>query len=127
VFYVAINSAISWGEMFHEARMNNRKSWWYERKFALTSIALSLLEIGSFVLAALLTSYSLVNSEPSPSPGVRGATVYRVLAGVWIFGTPLTLISAALALVLDSRRSFAFIALIVSVIAIVICSLRMLV
>ena len=107
--------------------MNNRKSWWYERKFALTSIALSLLEIGSFVLAALLISYSLVNSEPSPSPGVRGATVYRVLAGVWLFGTPLTLISAALALVLDSRRSFAFIALIVSVIAIVICSLRMLV
>jgi hypothetical protein len=58
---------------------------------------------------------------------VRGATVYRVLAGVWLFGTPLTLISAALALGLDSRRSFAFIALIVSVITLVVCSLQMLV
>lgn len=107
--------------------MNDRKSWWYERKFALTSIALSLLEIGSFVLAALLINYSLVNSEPSPSPGVRRATVYHVLAGVWLFETPLTLISAALALGLDSRRRFAFIALIVSVIALVVCSLQMLV
>jgi hypothetical protein len=111
----------------HGARMNYRKSWWYERKLALTSIALSLLEISSFVLAVLLINYSLVNSKPSPSPGVRGATIYRVMSGVWLFGTPLTLISAALALGLDSRRDFAFIALIVSVIAIVLCSLQMLV
>jgi hypothetical protein len=86
------------GRNVPEARMNDRKKWWYEREFALTSLALSLLEIGSFVLAALLINYSLANSEPSPSPGVREATVYRVLAGLWLFGTPLTLISAALAL-----------------------------
>jgi hypothetical protein len=108
-------------------RMNDRKRWWKERKFALTCIALSLLEIGSFLLAAFLINYSLVNSEPSPSPGLRGATIYRVLAGVWLFGTPLTLISAALSLGLDSRRSFAVIALIVSAIALVFCSLQMLV
>jgi hypothetical protein len=107
--------------------MNDRKRWWKERKFALTAIVLSLLEIGSFLLAALLINYSLVNSVPSPSPGVRGATIYRVLAGVWLFGTPLTLISTALSLGLDSRRRFAVVALIVSAIATVFCSLQMLV
>ena len=84
-------------------RMNNRKGWCYERKFALASIALSLLEIGSFILARLLIMYSLVNSQPYPSPGVRGATIYRVLAGIVLFGTPLALISALLALGFDSR------------------------
>jgi hypothetical protein len=108
-------------------RMNNWKCWGCERKFALTSIALSLLEIGSFLLAALLINYSLVNSQPHPSPGVVPATIYRVLAGVWLVGTPLTLISAALALGLDSRRRCAFIALIVSAIAIAFCTLQMLV
>lgn len=108
-------------------RINCWKSLWCERKFALTSIALSLFEIGSFVLAALLINYSLVKSEPYPSPGVRGATIYRVLAAVWLVGTPLTLLSAGLALGLDSRRGFAFIALIVSGIALVFCSLQMLV
>ena len=105
-------------------RMTN---WKYERKFALTSIALSLLEIGSFIVVRLLIKYTLVNSKPWPSPGVRGATIYRALAGIWLFGTPLTLISAVLAIGLDSRRGFAFIALLVSLLAFVFCALQMLV
>lgn len=52
-------------------RMKKWKCWGYERKLALASIALSLLEIGSFILARLLIKHSLVNYRPYPSPGVR--------------------------------------------------------
>lgn len=107
--------------------MSRWKCWAFERKFALTSISLSLLEIGSFLLASLLINDSLVNSRPQPSPGVIPATIYRVVAAVYLVGTPLTLISAALAFGLDARRRFAFIALIVSVIAIAFCTLQVLV
>ena len=107
--------------------MKDRKSWWHERKFALTSIALSLIELGAFILADLLIHYSLVNSEPSPSPGVRGARIYRVLAGVWLFGSPVTFIFTALTLGFESRRSLAVVAFLIFVVAIVICSLQMLV
>ena len=109
------------------AGISDRKGWWYERKFAVASIVLSLFEIGSFTLAVLLINYSLVNSEPSPSPGVQGATIYRFLAGVWLIGSPLSFISALLAFGLDSRRSLAAIAFVISVIEIILCSLQMMV
>lgn len=107
--------------------MIDRENWWYQRKFAVISIALSFLQIGSFVLAALLINFALVNSKPFPSPGLRGAPIYRFLAGAWLFGTPTTFISAVIALKLDSRRGLAVIALIVSIVAVVFCSLQMLV
>ena len=107
--------------------MIDREKWWYQRKFALLSIGLSLLEIGSFFLAALLIHFALVNSDPSPSPGVRGAIIYRFLAGVWLFGSPASFIAAVISARLDARRSVALAALVVSVIVIFICSLQMLV
>ena len=108
-------------------RMSNWKGLWSERKFALASIALALLQIISFILARFLIKYSLVNSEPWPSPGVRGATIYRVLAGISVFGTALALISALLGIGLDSRRGLAFIALLISVLAFVFCAVQILV
>jgi hypothetical protein len=101
--------------------MIDREKCWYKRKFALFSIGLSFLEIGSFLLAALLIDFALVNAHPYPSPGARGAPIYRFLAGVWLFGTVVTFISAVMALVLDSRRGLAVIALTVSMIVFVIC------
>ena len=107
--------------------MTDRKGWWHKRKFAVASIALTLFETGSFILAALLINYSLVNSEPSPSPGVQGATIHRFLEGVWLIGSPLSFISALFAIGLDSHRSLAAVAFVISVLGIIICTLQVLV
>ena len=106
--------------------MVDQENWWYGRKFALASIALSIIEASCFVFADPPARFSLFNSGPSVNHGIGGAFTYHFLAGVWIFLTPLTLFSGALALSLDVHRGFTVVAQIVSVVVIVVCSLQML-
>ena len=108
-------------------QMNDQESSWSERKFAALSIAASLLEFSSFLVADFLIHYSMVNTEPCPSPGVKGATIYRILGGVWLVLTPMSLVSGALSRSFDSSRKLTNIAITVSVIAILFCTLQMLV
>ena len=106
--------------------MIGQENWWYERKLALASIALSFVEAGCFLVSDLSIKLSLFNVEGVSFLGLRSSPMYHFVAGVWIFVTPLTLFSAALAVSLDSRRNFAIATSIANLIVIFLCSLQML-
>ena len=108
-------------------QMSDQERSWSERKFAALSIAASLLEFSSFLVADFLIHYSMVNTAPSPTPGVQGATIYRILAGMWLVLTPMSLVSGALSRSFDSSRRLSNIAIAASAITILFCSLQMMV
>jgi hypothetical protein len=94
-------------------------TWWSKRKFGCISLALSLAETLIIYGAAVLVQTS---RQPHASP-----SILRMASTTWLVGGLGSLGFAVAGLVVDSHRTTALIALIVTIVTFLVCGLQVLV